>query len=176
MTMQIRRYQDSDRDQVLRLHKAALEAAGAYVGNGPWDDDLNDIKRSYLNARGEFLVGIADGQIAAMGGLRQIDECTAELRRMRVAIELQGQGLGRRILQTLEARARELGCSHLVLDTSHRQTAARALYQSEDYRQSGTGGLAGLPILFFRKSLAPGTIGSALVDTVDDRPGIAISG
>ncbi len=62
MTMQIRRYQDSDRDQVLRLHKAALEAVGAYVGNGPWDDDLNDIKRSYLNARGEFLVGIADGQ------------------------------------------------------------------------------------------------------------------
>jgi len=124
MTMQIRRYQGSDHDQVLCLHRVALAAIGADAGPGPWDDDLEQIEQSYLTARGDFLVGILDDRVAAMGALRHIDQQTAELKRMRVSPSLQQQGLGRRILHTLEARARELGYIAVVLDTNDQQTAA----------------------------------------------------
>ncbi len=40
MTMQIRRYQDLDREQVLRLHRIALAAVGTDAGPRPRDDDL----------------------------------------------------------------------------------------------------------------------------------------
>jgi GNAT superfamily N-acetyltransferase len=176
MTMQIRRYQNSDHQQVLRLHKVALAAVGADAGPGPWDDDLDQIEQTYLTAGGEFLVGLLDDHVAAMGALRPVDEQTAELKRMRVSPELQRQGLGRRILHALEARARELGYTVIVLDTTDRQAGAIALYQHEGYLETGRGELAGLPTLFFRKTLAAATIESALADAVDDRPGTAISG
>jgi hypothetical protein len=79
MTIRICRYQDSDHEQVLRLHRVALAAVGADVGPGPWDDDLDQIPQTYLSARGEFLVGLLDDQVAAMGALRQVDQKTAEM-------------------------------------------------------------------------------------------------
>jgi GNAT superfamily N-acetyltransferase len=176
MTIQIRRYRDSDLEQVLRLHRVALAAVGADAGPGPWDDDLNQIQQTDLNARGEFLVGILDDLVAAMGALRQVDQQTAELKRMRVSPELQRQGFGRQILHALETRARELGYTAIVLDTSDRQNAAIGLYQHEGYFETGRGELAGLPTRFFRKTLATETIESTPADATDDRPGTAISG
>lgn len=88
MTMQIRRYQGSDHDQVLCLHRVALAAIGADAGPSPWDDDLEQIEQSYLTVRGDFLVGILDDRVAAMGALRHIDQQTAELKRMRVSLSL----------------------------------------------------------------------------------------
>ncbi len=176
MTMHIRRYQDCDREQVLHLHKVALAGVGADAGPGPWDDDLAQIEQAYLTARGDFLVGILDDRVAAMGALRQVDEHIVELKRMRVSPELQGQGLGRRLLRALEGRARELGYTRIVLDTTERQAAAIALYQHEGYLETGQGELAGLPTLFFRKTLAAATIESAPADAVNDKPGTAISG
>ncbi len=166
----VRRYQGSDRAQVLRLHKVALEAVNAYADPGPWDDDLDDIERNYLKSGGEFLVGVLGADVAAMGALRRVNEDTAELKRMRVSPSLQRQGLGRQMLHALEARTRDLGYTAIVLDTNDRQTAAIALYQAHAYLETGRGELAGLPTLFFRKTLAPATIKSALAEVVDDRP------
>ncbi len=56
--LDIRRYQDEDRNTVWDLHILGLQSVGAYAGNGPWDNDLHDIPRVYLDNRGEFLVGI----------------------------------------------------------------------------------------------------------------------
>jgi len=43
MTTQIRRYQDLDREQVLRLHRIALAAVGTDAAPGPRDDDLDQM-------------------------------------------------------------------------------------------------------------------------------------
>jgi len=176
MSLQIRRYQHGDREQVLRLHKVALEAVDAYVGPGPWEDDLDDIERSYLTPSGDFLVGVLGDDLAAIGALRRVDEDTAELKRMRVSPSLQRQGLGRQMLHAPEARARDLGYTAIVPDTSDRQTAAIELYQAHGYLETGRTELAGWPTLFFRKTLGPDTIESALAEAGDDRPGTAISG
>jgi hypothetical protein len=48
--LQLRRYRDSDHDEVVRLHHLELEPFGADAGPGPWDDDLEDTRVITSNA------------------------------------------------------------------------------------------------------------------------------
>jgi putative acetyltransferase len=48
---------------------------------------------------------------------------------MYVSADVRGQGIGRDLLTRLEAAARALGLSRLVLETGIRQTEALALYR-----------------------------------------------
>jgi ribosomal protein S18 acetylase RimI-like enzyme len=135
---ELRRVRSGDAAVVWRLHDdAALEDAGVHGGRGPWEDDLRDIPATYLDSGGEFLVGLADGELAGMGGLLRHSPEEAEIRRMRVHPDFQCRGLGRRILEELEARAKALGCRVIRLDTTDEQIAARRLYESAGYREAG---------------------------------------
>jgi len=131
----IRRYRDADHDAVWDLHNTALNAVDAHGGDGPWDDDLHNVREVYLDAGGEFLVGECDARIVAMGALCPLDQVTAEITRMRVLPGLWRRGFGQAILERLEARAAELGYRVLHLETTAGQTAARALYERHGYRE-----------------------------------------
>lgn len=78
--------------------------------------------------RGAFLVAYRGGAPAGCGAVRLLDNATAELKRMYVAPQLRGEGIGRRLLEALEAEARRLGAQRVVLETGVRQAAALALY------------------------------------------------
>jgi GNAT superfamily N-acetyltransferase len=125
----IRRYRPADQQAVWSLHHLGLHQAGAHAGDGPWDDDLRQIESVYLSRGGEFLVGVDEGRLVAMGALRRRSAEVAEIKRMRVHPDVQRRGYGRAILVALERRARELGYARLELDTTTRQQAAIALYQ-----------------------------------------------
>lgn len=134
--MNIRLYRDTDYDAVWELHILALQEAGAYLGSGPWDDDLHHISEVYLN-KGVFLVGEVDEQIVAMGAFRKISEERAEIKRMRVHPAYQRRGYGQMILQELETRALAMGYAVLFLDTSTVQIAAQNLYRKNGFRETG---------------------------------------
>jgi GNAT superfamily N-acetyltransferase len=82
---------------------------------------------------GIFVVGRLDGHAVACGGLCRFDERRAELKRMYVAPEARGLGLGRRILEALEGEARRLGYAGIVLETGERQQESLGLYASAGY-------------------------------------------
>ena len=58
---------------------------------------------------GHFVVAVEQGRALACGGLARYDEREGEIRRMYVAPEARGRGLGHAILSELEAAARALG-------------------------------------------------------------------
>ncbi len=149
--MRIRRYEPEDREAVWRLHNEALDEVGAHLGNGPWDDDLYEIEGVYLEAGGEFLVGVVDGRVVAMGALRRISPGEAEIKRMRVQPALQGRGHGQALLEALHRRAAELGYSTLRLDTAVRQRAARRLYERNGYMESRRGRIGPFDCVFYEK-------------------------
>lgn len=151
--LHIRRYRNADHDAVWALHNVALEEVGAHAGNGPWDDDLHSIERVYLDDRGEFLVGLVDDEIVAVGGLRRSDPARAQITRMRVYPRWQRRGFGRLILGRLEARARELGYEVLHLDTTVHQTEAQAFYQAHGYAETGRARLGPFEVILFEKQL-----------------------
>ena len=155
--MEIRRYQQADHDEVWMLHKTALQDVGADLGSGPWDDDLHHIEQVYLKNQGEFLVGVCEGRIVAMGALRRTTSERAEIKRMRVHPDFQRRGFGQMILEALETQAAVLGYSVLHLDTSTVQIAAQHLYRKNGYKQlETTRVIKGLTLMFFEKSIQPG--------------------
>ena len=148
-----RRYEPRDFDQVWQLHKVALADAGADAGEGPWDDDLRAIEGAYLKSGGDFLVCEYEDRVVAMGALRRVGSADAEIARMRVLPELQRRGIGRALLELLEARAVEMGVGHLSLDTTAVQRAAQRLYESSGYTKVGEGERLGFAVYFYEKEL-----------------------
>jgi len=134
---ELRSFRSGDEEAVWRLHDEALVDAGVHGGHGPWEDDLRDIAGAYLDPGGDFVVALADGELVGMGGLRRRSEDEGELRRMRVRPDFQRRGLGRLILGELEERAWAAGLRAIRLDTTEEQQAARRLYESAGYRETG---------------------------------------
>jgi ribosomal protein S18 acetylase RimI-like enzyme len=133
----VRRYTSADQEVVEQLHVSALQQTGAYLGRGPWDDDVYAIEEAYLKNEGEFLIGECDGLAVAMGALKRTSPQRAEIKRMRVSPMYQGRGYGQLILDELEARARVLGYQILHLDTSVLQLPAQKLYEKNGFREVG---------------------------------------
>ena len=151
--LEIRRYESSDYDEVWNLHVSGLQNVGAYLGNGPWDDDLYNIEDAYLYNRSEFLIGIYEGRIVAMGAFRKTSEELAEIKRMRVHSDFQDRGFGQIILDELETRALALGYTKLHLDTSVVQIAAQKLYMKNGFKETGREVHRGLECILFEKSI-----------------------
>ena len=83
---------------------------------------------------GTFLVGWDEaGEVVCGGGLKRLDDDTAEIKRMFVAPAARSRGHARRLLRGLEDAARDRGYSRVRLDTGPKQPHAAALYASAGY-------------------------------------------
>lgn len=69
------------------------------------------------------------------GGLRQLDEHEAEIKRMFVRTESRGSGVSVAILQRLEQYGREKGWRRLLLETGEGQPDAIRFYTREGYER-----------------------------------------
>jgi GNAT superfamily N-acetyltransferase/DNA-binding MarR family transcriptional regulator len=91
--------------------------------------------RDFIPPRGAFLVATVDGQPVACGGLKSISPAVGSLKRMWVSDSVRGLGIGRRVLEALEAQARMLGIKTLRLETNQTLREAIRLYQSAGFRE-----------------------------------------
>jgi GNAT superfamily N-acetyltransferase len=84
---------------------------------------------------GLLLVARLRGDPIGCGALKLHDADPAELKRMWVAAEARGLGLGKRLLGELEHRARNYGVSVVRLETNRTLVEAIGLYRSAGYRE-----------------------------------------
>jgi DNA-binding MarR family transcriptional regulator/GNAT superfamily N-acetyltransferase len=84
---------------------------------------------------GVLLVARVRARPAGCGALKFHPGAPAEVKRMWVAPEARGGGLGRRILQELERQARDRGVEVLRLETNRSLSEAIALYRDSGYRE-----------------------------------------
>jgi putative acetyltransferase len=84
--------------------------------------DINTVVMAY---RDQTAVGC--------GCFKQIDDTSAELKRMFVKADERGQGIASSILSELELWAKETGFSYSILETGTKQHEAIALYQKIGY-------------------------------------------
>ncbi len=160
--LEVRRYQATDRDDVWRLHLLALEPTGAIPRSAGWADDLRRIDDEYLDGGGEFLVGMIERMVVAMGALRRASMTCAEIKRMRVHPDHQRRGLVQRILGELESRASEIGLSTLHLETTVQQHAARELYIKNGYTEDGRATAEGFEVVRYEKTIDGGPEASVI--------------
>ena len=105
---------------------------------------------------GVFLLALADGEPAGLGGVRHLDTDVAEVKSMYVAPAYRGTGLGRRILARLDGIAEQHGCRAVRLDTSDYLTPAVGLYRSAGYREVPAYNENPKADLWFERVLRPG--------------------
>ena len=152
--IEFRRYEKPDQEQVWNLHILALKSVSDYLYvSGPWEADLQDIEKNYIDNGGEFLVAVIHGEIIAMGAFRKISDTRAEIKRMRVHPDYWRLGLGQSILTRLERIAKEKGYTTLELDTTIHQAAAQGLYAKNNYKEMRRGKRGPFELIFYEKQL-----------------------
>jgi GNAT superfamily N-acetyltransferase len=94
----------------------------------PADNFFELSEEEVAPGRGAFLVARWSGRPVGCGAVRMLDGMTAELKRMYVARDARGRGIGSAIVAGLEEQALRLGARRVVLETGDRQPEAVALY------------------------------------------------
>ena len=92
------------------------------------DDELRE-------PHGVFLVARLDGRPVGCGAIKTVAPGVGSVKRMWVAEEVRGIGLGRRLLMALEDEGRRLGFTVLRLETNRNLGEAQALYRRNGYRE-----------------------------------------
>lgn len=147
-SLDVRRYEPADRNAVWYVHDRAFRASPV-----EFVPDVNRYLRRIPEAffaDGEFLVGTlpaaevgrtpydpGDERVVACGGFQPRDDRTVKLRSVHVDPDVQRRGYGRTLVTALADRAREQGYERVTLTTSEDLAAARALYESLGYEQTG---------------------------------------
>ena len=94
---------------------------------------LSPTHEEFAPPDGTFLVMRLHGAPVGCGGFKRESQEAAYIKRMWVANEARGLGLGRRLLQRLELRAQALGYRQLRLETQKSLTEAQQLYRSSGF-------------------------------------------
>lgn len=106
-----------------------------------FDTGFDPAKSRSVNAKqlvppkGALVVARLDGRPAGCGALRRKGADIGEIKHLWVDGTARGLGIGRRILEKLEALARDFGFGIVRLDTNRVLHEARSLYQSCGYRE-----------------------------------------
>jgi GNAT superfamily N-acetyltransferase len=106
---------------------------------GTFPMDLGDYHAAFPQAAhftppaGVFLVVIEDGEDVGCGGIKSLSPVRYEIKHLWIQPHMQGRGLGRKLLEELERRARDFGATEVVLDTNESLVAAGTLYRASGY-------------------------------------------
>ena len=167
-------YRPGDEPAVAAMHaraSSAKQAGDRWVAPQTSIDRIDDTAGSYA----AFWVAVAnaDGsdEVAGMVGVRRgVDlrelgdpallarwadrDDPAELRRLRVAPEQWGRGIGRQLTEAVIGWAREHGVRTIALNTTTPQAPARALYESLGFREVGLSFIGRYELVWYELALA----------------------
>ncbi|AYF77165.1 GNAT family N-acetyltransferase [Nocardia yunnanensis] len=117
------------------LAELAIEYSSRY-GRTPGEVHADLIGYSaghFAPPHGDLLIVVEDGEPVAGGAFQRFDANTAELKRIWTSSAHRRKGLGRFVLEQLEAEAARRGYTRIYLTTGPRQPEAVALYTAAGY-------------------------------------------
>lgn len=145
-----RKHEENSRVLEVRRVEITSDVAGQLIGalNAELDslypeEGANHFRldeKETVPGRGAFLVAFWREIPVGCGALRRLEAGTAEIKRMYVDPAARGRGIGRALLEALEAEARILDATRIVLETGDRQVEAMALYRRAGFRRMPTFG------------------------------------
>jgi len=151
--VKIRRYISADYKDLLSFLKRAFDEMGyEFLPDGK-DADIRDIDRVYARGRGSFYVVDDQGRICGCIGLRAWSDDTAELKRLYLAPECRGRGIGHELCVSVINDARNLGYRLIRLDTTAKSPAALALFRKLGFYEIARYNANPLAELFLEKTL-----------------------
>lgn len=101
----------------------------AYLEIQHYANELQDLESKYGHPDGRLYLAWANGKPAGCIGLRKLDDTKCEMKRLYVRPEFRGNQIGERLIQKEIADAKEIGYSHMLLDTLPFLQSAIRLYR-----------------------------------------------
>jgi GNAT superfamily N-acetyltransferase len=122
---------DSDVMRLVEELRDEVESRGAHNGEPrPTMSLAEAVQRDC-----DTLLAYVDPEPAGTGALRELEPGIAEIKRMYVVPAYRGTGVGGRLLDELERRARGRGFRAIRLDTHDRLVEAVGMYRRAGYRE-----------------------------------------
>lgn len=88
-----------------------------YLAIQHYDEEITHLEEKYGMPFGRLYLAYCNGQAAGCIGLKKIDEENCEMKRLYVRPRFRGENIGRLLVQKIIMDAKEIGYSHMLLDT-----------------------------------------------------------
>ena len=105
------------------------EGMRACLANQDYDEELSHLPEKYSPPFGSIYVVTADGEVAGMGALLQLEPGCGELKRIFLYPQYRGHGIGDLLMAQLLSDAVSYGYRHIKLDTFPAMLPAIGLYR-----------------------------------------------
>ena len=125
----------SDPDAVYCLGAYFEELSQRFEGGFDHARSLSPSADEFAPPNGVFLLVRHNGKPVGCGAFKRMSPTAVYLKRMWIAPEARGIGLGKRLLLALEARAAAAGYRTSCLETNKALVEAQALYRHCGYRE-----------------------------------------
>lgn len=93
-----------------------------------FDHELETLSSEYGPPGGHFVLASWSGAFVGCGGLRPFADSACEMKRLYVAPNHRGKGIGQTVAKALIGRARQIGYTTMLLDTLPSMEAAQHVY------------------------------------------------
>ena len=134
MSFHVRPVERHDVPAVAALLRSVLAEFGLTFGEGSATDaQVLDLPDAYEALGGAFWVATEGDSLLGTCGVFPLGDGTFELRKMYLAQDARGRGVGRSLLDQACAFAKAAGGRRLVLDTTEQMTAAIRFYESHGF-------------------------------------------
>jgi len=117
-----------------KLFERYADSLGFDIEFQGFSDELAVLPGAYAPPSGCILLAAISELLIGCIALRRIDKSTCEMKRLFVAPEHRGKGIGRALASFLIDEAKKLGYKRLRLDTVTSMQAANALYASLGFK------------------------------------------
>lgn len=101
-----------------------------YLDIQNYDEELEHLDVKYGLPGGRLYAAYYDGNLAGCIGLRKIDKENCEMKRLYVRPEFRGRRIGNELVRQIIKDAKEIGYSHMLLDTLPFLESAVRMYKS----------------------------------------------
>lgn len=88
-----------------------------YLDIQHYDEEIGHLEEKYGFPYGRLYLAYCGGALAGCIGLRRIDGENCEMKRLYVRSQFRGKGIGHHLIQKIIADAKEIGYTHMLLDT-----------------------------------------------------------
>lgn len=88
-----------------------------YLNIQNYDEELEHLDIKYGLPSGRLYLALCDRKLAGCIGLRKIDDQNCEMKRLYVRPAFRGKNIGGKLIQQILKDAKEIGYSHMLLDT-----------------------------------------------------------
>ena len=121
--------------EVRRLFEEYASSLEISLDFQDFDDELTNLPGSYAPPEGCLLIALWQGQAAGCVALQKICDGICEMKRLYTRPPFRGLKVGRALAEAVINKAREIGYTHMRLDTLPSMERARILYAALGFQE-----------------------------------------